>query len=76
LHHIHVNKKGEVEELISCKKTWSNNVNEEKTITYAGHGKEEDISSIFIKTSCTNQQNQEKKKHKTSNNTESKLSFP
>jgi len=41
LHHIHVNQKEEVEELISCKKTCSSNVNEEKTITHAGHGKEE-----------------------------------
>jgi len=41
LHHIHVNQKEEVEELISCKKTCSSRVNEEKTITHAGHGNEE-----------------------------------
>jgi len=41
MHHIHINQKRKVEELISCKKTCSSSVNEEKTITHAGHGKEE-----------------------------------
>jgi len=42
LHHIHINKKEEVkEELISCRKACSSSMNEEKTITHAGHEKEE-----------------------------------
>jgi len=41
MHHIHVNQKEEVEELISCKQTCTSSVNEEKTITHVGHEKEE-----------------------------------
>jgi len=41
LHHIHVNQKGEVEELISCKKTCSSSVNEGENNHICRHWNEE-----------------------------------